>query len=113
MKTTNKSVLMGALSAAIAMGGAAVQAAANMLKPNTTGSERGDHGKGKNKRHNRGKERYGNRPGRRYPEQSTRQAMRRHRRAQGGPGLMFDPGTGSWERRPDGIVVERPLVVPF
>jgi hypothetical protein len=51
--------------------------------------------------------------GKRYPEQSTRQAMRRHRRAQGGPGLMFDPGTRSWELRPDGIVIERPLTIPF
>jgi len=31
--------------------------------------------------------------GRRYPEQSTRQALRLHRRAQGGLGLVFT-GTG-------------------
>jgi hypothetical protein len=110
MKTTNKGVLMGALSAAIAMGGAAVQAAANMIQP-LVPSRHKSLGKGK-RRSVTGKN-YRRNVGRRYPEQSTRQAMRRHRRAQGGPGLMFDPGTGSWERRPDGIVVERPLVVPF
>lgn len=33
---------------------------------------------------------------RRYPEQSTRQAVRAARRAQGGPGLAFDNATRSW-----------------
>ena len=29
----------------------------------------------------------------RYPEQSSRQAMRGHRRAQGGPGIVLDQST--------------------
>lgn len=53
------------------------------------------------------------RTGRRYPEQSSRQAMRRHRRANGGPGLMFDPGACTWERRHEGLVGERPIYAPF
>ena len=32
------------------------------------------------------------RTGKRYPEQSSRQAMRGHRRAQGGPGIVLVDG---------------------
>lgn len=32
-------------------------------------------------------------PPKRYPEQSSRQAMRAHRRAQGGPGIVLDQST--------------------
>ena len=41
--------------------------------------------------------------GRRYPEQSSRQAMRGHRRAQGGRGLTLDTGINTWVPRPDGV----------
>ena len=36
---------------------------------------------------------------RRYPEQSSRQDMRRHRRAQGGPGIVLNPTTLAYEPR--------------
>lgn len=37
------------------------------------------------------------RTNRRYPEQSSRQAMRGHRRAQGGPGIELNPFTGKYQ----------------
>lgn len=38
------------------------------------------------------------RPGK-YPEQSTRQAMRAYRRAQGGPGIVLNTETHEYEAR--------------
>lgn len=35
----------------------------------------------------------------RYPEQSSRQAMRAHRRQQGGPGIVLDTTTGHYVPR--------------
>lgn len=35
----------------------------------------------------------------RYPEQSSRQAMRAHRRQQGGPGIVLDTATGQYVPR--------------
>lgn len=35
----------------------------------------------------------------RYPEQSTRQALRGQRRAQGGPGIELNPRTFAYEAR--------------
>lgn len=43
-----------------------------------------------------------------YPEQSSRQALRRSRRAQGGPGLVFDTATREWWPRQAGEIGERP-----
>lgn len=40
-----------------------------------------------------------NKGSRSYPEQSSRQAMRAHRRQQGGPGIVLDTATGQYVPR--------------
>lgn len=48
------------------------------------------------------------RPSRRYPEQSSRQAMRGYRRAQGGPGIELNRKTGEYDSR-DWLVFQHHL----
>lgn len=42
-------------------------------------------------------------PSKRYPEQSSRQAMRGHRRAQGGPGIELNPHNFVYRPVMDGL----------
>ena len=71
-----------ALAAAIAMSADAMSAVAVATQPANS--------RGPNRRRSRVLRRGG--PGTQYPEQSSRQAMRAYRRAQGGPGIVLVDG---------------------
>lgn len=84
-------------SAALAMAAAAGIFAAGM--PATTGPEPKPtgHKKGKDKSRRARATKRGR--GYFYPEQSSRQALRGQRRAQGGPGIVLNPRTHEYEPR--------------